>query len=405
MLIHEEPLHGKACPAQVKCPQQQQDFPETHGDNAKGFLPPAPPVSSPSASNRALSVSPPSKGTQVEGRPFYDVIGLIMSTASPKDRRLMDIADKTWLNRSMPTLTFKYFYALCHDEPAVAACRSGEPGCIRDRHAVAILPCTHGYKFLTSKSVEGYRYMSSNFDFNYAIKVDADSLLDLDCLETSIENLPSKCHSFGMGLWRAGGDSKVFAGEHVSSQKYDNHAFLKDTGARAYPPYMTGWALIWSADVARFLGMGGVPGMPKWRNTWTIDDAAIGTFVLGLDICHLKLTCPVWTEQSGDDIERLWQILHDEDKIVKVGPDNKIAHYDGPFADDVPDMGDLYNLQARDLGHCSAFCSSNPACRSFEFSPSAGAKWDDPVKNCQIATGTNLAGAQWRDFSVYIRRK
>jgi len=316
----------------------------------------------------------------------------------------MDVADRTWLNRSMPSLTFKYFYALCHDEPAVQACKSGQRGCIRDRHAVTILPCKHGYQYLTSKSVEGYRYIAANFDFKYVFKVDVDSLLDLNCLESSITNLPSKCASFGMGLWRAAGDSKVFAGRDAPA-KYDNTAFKRDTGADAYPPYMTGWAMLWSGNVVRFLGMAGLPNMPRWRDTWTIDDAAIGTFVLGLDICHLPLTCPVWTEQSGSEMESIWSNLHEKNKSAVVGPGGTIPDYDGPFKDDVPNLGDLYNLQARDLGHCASLCSSNPQCRSFEFSPTAGAQWNDAVKNCQIASGTNRNGKQWRDFSLYIRHK
>jgi len=190
--------------------------------------------------------------------PAYDVIALIMATGSPNDRKRMDVADKTWLKQSTPNMTFTYFYALCHDEPAVQ-CKSGSPGCIRDRHAVKILPCRHGYQYLTSKSIEGYRYISANFEFKYVFKVDADSLLDLTCLQTSIMNLPPKCPSFGMGLWRVAGDSQVFSGA-MGATKYDNTAYLRDTGADAYPPYMTGWALLWSADVVRFLGMVGMAG-------------------------------------------------------------------------------------------------------------------------------------------------
>jgi len=207
-----------------------------------------------------------------------------------------------------------------------------------------------------------------------------------------------------MGLWRVAGDSKVFSG--VTGGKYDNSAYLRDTGADAYPPYMTGWAMLWSADVVRFLGMAGsgLPHMPRWRDTWTIDDAAVGTFVLGLDICHLPMSCPVWTEQSGDAIENMWTLLHDKDKTAKVGPDNRIAGFNGPFDDDVPNLGDLYNMQANTLGHCAALCSSDPQCRSFEYSNTAGVKWDDPIKNCQLASGTNRAGAKWRDYVLYLKQ-
>jgi len=393
ILMHQETLPGVACPPRVKCPKE--DLVAVLPVDARGS------ASAPTSKTR-LPLAVPAGKLQPTGarRPAFDVIALIMSTGSPNDRRRMDVADETWLKKSMPGMTFKYFYALCHDEPAVQ-CKSGTPGCIRDRKHVTILPCKHGYKFLTSKSIEGYRYISATFEFKYVFKVDVDSLLDLSCLETSIRNLPEKCPSFGMGLWRVAGDSKVFSGE--GNTKYDNTAYREDTGAEGYPPYMTGWALLWSADVVRFLGMAGLSGMPRWRNTWTIDDAAIGTFVLGLDLCHLSMTCPVWTEQSGDEMENVWSMLHDKDKVIEVSDGNAVKGYDGPFDDDVPNLGDLYNLQSKSLGHCAALCSSNPQCRSFEFSTTAGAGWDDPIKNCQLASGTNRAGAKWRDFALYIR--
>ena len=81
-----------------------------------------------------------------------------------------------------------------------------------------------------------------------------------------------------------------------------------------------------------------------------------------------------------------------------------VPGFDGPFDDDVPNLGDLYNLQATGLGHCAALCTSNPACQSFEFSPTAGAAHEDPIKNCQIASGTNRAGTKWRDFSLYVKK-
>jgi len=234
------------------------------------------------------------------------------------------------------------------------------------------------------------------------LKIDADSLINLACVEKSLREVPKKCASFGMGLWRVAGDSKVFGPEHG---KYDNTAFREDTGADAYPPYMTGWALMWSADVARFLGMAGdqAKQMPKWRTSWTIDDAAIGTFVLGLDLCRLALTCPVWTDQEPSAMRTIWAVLSDPSTSSKVEKGGRIEGFSGPFDDDVPNLGDLYNLQAESLGHCAALCKAIGACRSFEYSRTAGKNWNDPIKNCQIATGTNRAGKQWRDFKLYIR--
>lgn len=382
-VMHHETLPGVDCPPSIKC-----DFEED-----------APIAIAPAISGQLRGVRQGLINSSASHKlPAYDVIALVMATASPHDTKLMDAADKTWLKFSSPTMTFTYFYALCHDEPAVQ-CSSGQPGCIRDRPHVKVIPCKHGYKFLTSKSIEGYRYIVQNFDFKYVIKVDVDSLIDLPCLETSIQQIPKKCTSFGMGLWRAAMDSKVFKD---GNGKYDNSAFSRDTGADGYPPYMTGWAMLWSADVVRFLGMAGLSGMPKWRQTWTIDDAAIGTFVLGLDLCRLPMTCPVWTEQSGPQIEQIWDQLH-KGNALDVGYGGKIEGFRGPFDDDVPNLGDLYNLQAKSLGHCASMCASNRQCRSFEFSSTAGERHSDPIKNCQIASGTQRAGQKWRDFVLYLK--
>lgn len=396
-VMHHDMSPGVDCPPTIKC-----DLKEDPDDALAAAAPVVPGAlrGSTEGEKRPRDAAPATSTTPCPQLPTYDVIALVMATASPHDKSLMDAADKTWLNFSSHTMRFTYFYALCHDEPAVAQCKSGDPGCIRDRPHVKVIPCRHGYKFLTSKSIEGYRYIVQNYDFKYVFKVDVDSLIDLSCLETSILHVPKKCSSFGMGLWRAAMDSKVFSD---GNPKYDNAAFARDTGADGYPPYMTGWAMLWSADVVRFLGMAGLSGMPKWRQTWTIDDAAIGTFVLGLDLCRLPMTCPVWTEQSGPQIEHIWDQLH-KGKSLAVGQDGKIEGFRGPFDDDVPNLGDLYNLQAKDLGHCASMCATNPQCRSFEFSTTAGTHHNDPVKNCQIASGTHRAGVQWRDYVLYLKQ-
>merc|ERR1719408_494151 len=121
-------------------------------------------------------------------------------------------------------------------------------------------------------------------------------MLDLSCLIAQVRSVPEKCHSFGIGLWH-GSDSKVFVSGDPGAERYANNAYKEDTGLATYLPYPTGWTVLWSGDVARFLGMDGGRGVqPRWRSNWTIDDAAIGTFLIGLDICRVDLACPVHTD-------------------------------------------------------------------------------------------------------------
>merc|ERR1712054_505413 len=176
-----------------------------------------------------------------------------------------------------------------------------------------------------------------------------------------------------------------------------NPAYKQDTGADFYPPYMIGWAMVWSGDVARFLGMaghlrsGGVHSMPKWRDTWTIEDAAIGTFIVGLDICHqeIKGRCSIWTEMRPRDYQRRDLILTkaDEDvlaKHIQINQKAEIDDFDGPLKDDIPGTGDLANIQAKNIRNCAAKCYLLTHCRAFEFSPKA--KPEDAVKNCQLVS-------------------
>lgn len=413
MLIHQETLPHTRCPPKIICPRQLRlggtpaaapvtslaPSPVTTPVAISTVASDAAALTSASQTTKSKDIPAAQAGTSSE-LPYYDVIIMIIGQGTENDRKRMDAAEATWLKSENPGVTYTYFFAICQDDPGLKC--SGKSDCFRDRPHVVVLPCIHGYKFLATKSVEGYKYIASTYEFRWVLKIDVDSLIDMRCVAKSLHSVSKKCPSFGMGLWRVVGDSKVFGPEHG---KYDNTAFKQDTGSDAYPPYMTGWVLLWSADVARFLGMAGAESseMPKWRTTWTIDDAAIGTFVLGLDMCRLPLTCPVWTSQEGSAMQSVWEVLSDPSKKTKVGAGGAIEGFMGPFKDDVPDLGDLYNLQADDLGHCASICRSNSACASFEFSPTAGEKWDDPIKNCQIASRTNRAGTQWRDYTLYIR--
>merc|ERR1740121_3441788 len=145
--------------------------------------------------------------------------------------------------------------------------------------------------------------------------------------------------------------------------------------------------MIWSSDVARFLGMAGLskPEMPRWRTTWTIDDAAIGTFVLGLSLCRLPLTCPVVTDQTVQDMSAAYTALDESDTTeAETGPNGTVAKFRGPLADDIPGLGDIANVEANSLAHCAAKCLGITICRSFEYSPVSSP--GDNVRKCQLNT-------------------
>jgi hypothetical protein len=206
-----------------------------------------------------------------------------------------------------------------------------------------------------------------------------------------------------MGAWRAARTSKVFKKGDPGAGKYPNDAFIHDSGFRFYPPYMIGWLNVWSADVARFLGMAGLPSsrMPAWKSGWTIDDAAIGTFVLGLDICRLKNPCVTATDVEYEQFE--WRYNGDiTGHKLKFKPDVPVEGFKGPLRDDVPGTGDLENVWTETLKQCAEKCRSNPECKSFEHSPTVGRR--AAVKNCQIASGTSLTGRPCDDFSLYLKK-
>merc|ERR1719221_699776 len=100
--------------------------------------------------------------------------------------------------------------------------------------------------------------------------------------------------------------------------------------------------------------------MPDWRQTWTIEDAAVGTFILGLDICRLELKCAIWTEQMVQKFKFREMILRgaDEDEIanaIQVDPKGhfRVDDIEGPHNDDIPNLGDLANVRAKSLRHCA----------------------------------------------------
>lgn len=229
---------------------------------------------------RQKAVSSPS--SVGEGR-YYDLVGLIYATASKKDQERMDRAVNTWLSEFMEDIvgTFTYVFVICADDPNIHE--------VYGRSDVAIVPCVNGYETLVTKGIEGYRYISKHYRFKYVIKADVDVTVDLDCVMGEVYKINrTSCPSFGFGRWYPEGWSQVWRKTDMPyGLKFHNDNYLADTGFKYYPPYMSGWAFVWSGDVANVLGMYGNE-MPKWRSSWRIDDSAIGTFVVGLDMCRIS---------------------------------------------------------------------------------------------------------------------
>merc|ERR1719428_1410588 len=214
---------------------------------------------------------------------YYDLIALIYATASKKDQIRMRRAIDGWLTeRKDDSFTFKYVFVVCADDPLVHE--------VIGREDIALVPCVNGYETLVTKGIEGYKYVSKNFRFKYVLKADVDVTVDVDCIMGEIFRIDrEKCPSFGFGRWYPEGWSQVWKKTDLPyGIKFHNDNYLADTGFTYYPPYMSGWAFVWSGDVANVLGMFGNDA-PKWRSTWRIDDSAIGTFVTGLDMCRISL--------------------------------------------------------------------------------------------------------------------
>lgn len=384
------------CPPQTKCPKRRK--------------PAEAPKPIAAAAQRALTsaqrpfLAPGHTATKdKEELPYYDIIGLLFAVASEHDVLRMDAAAETWLAWKDPKWSFTWMVVLCTDDPGVGkpGCKPGI-GCARGKKNVVLVPCKHGYSTIVTKSAEGFRYLTSHYRFKYVIKADIDTMVDMSCIARAITNEAGQCKSFGMGNWRLAGTSKVFKKSDPGAGKYPNEPFIEDSGFHFYPPYMVGWLNVWSADVAHFIGMAGLPSarMPKWRDKWTIDDAAIGTFVMGLDICRLSLPCKAVTDVEYEQFK--WRYEGDvTGHELKIVPDGPVKGFTGPLRDDVPGTGDIENIWTETVEACAEKCRANPECRSFEHSPTAGRR--AAVKNCQLATGIQLTGHPCEDFSVYLK--
>lgn len=336
-------------------------------------------------------------GIETADLPYYDIVALIYATASEQDVQRMSEASNSWLRWNSTAMSFNFVFAICADDPGTWRV-FGQPH-------VALIPCVHGYGTLVTKGIEGYRYLSSHFRYKYVLKADIDTVVPMDCIEQGINSIDSKsCPSFGMGRWYPPQASKVWQYNDMPyGPKYHNEAYAADTGAEFYLPYMSGWAILWSADVAQMLGMFGHE-RPRWRSTWTIDDAAIGTFIVGLDICRLHLPCDTPTDVKAQDMASRNAALDSNNKVEAptTGPQMALKGFDGPLDDDVPGPGDLANVQATSLGNCAGRCLGLPDCKSFEYSPTQGIF--EAIRNCQLATGNQRSGLAYKDFKLYIRQ-
>jgi len=148
--------------------------------------------------------------------------------------------------------------------------------------------------------------------------------------------------------------------------------------------------------------MAGLPSarMPQWKSSWTIDDAAIGTFVVGLDICRLDNPCKIVTDVEYEQFQWHWE-GDVTGHVLKVVPDGPVKGFRGPLRDDVPGVGGVANTWVPTLEECAQMCRDNPECASFEHSPTAGRRGE--VKNCVLDSGSKLGGVPYGDYSVYLK--
>lgn len=326
----------------------------------------------------------------------FDLMAMVYMTGSEEDVARYKAARQTWLRPSRVLgLSFNYICLVCADDPGVWR--------LFGEDSVVVVPCEHGYSSLVTKGIEGYRYLAKQFTFNYVLKSDIDTIVPLDCVVRSILAVNrSECPSFGMGHWFPPRSSQVWTLSDLPlGPKYHNEEYLSDTGNEFYNAYPSGWAVIWSGDVARFLGMFGQEGAPQWRRSWRIDDAAIGTFLVGLDICQVGLPCHTASDVSAEDVADRSAAVSEDATELAVGAGGAIEGYRGPYDDDVAGPGDVANVQATSLGNCAARCKYLKRCVSFEYSPTAA--WKSPIRNCQLASSSVRGGLKYSDFSLYVK--
>merc|ERR1711939_1225075 len=208
----------------------------------------------------------------------------------------------------------------------------------------------------TSREAQGYKYVTSHFSFRYLLKAELTPGVSFECLEKNIRDIDEhECPSFGLGRWFQPQTAKVWLHhEEPYGKKYHNEYYQGLVGSTFYAPYMSGWAMVVTADVARFLGMYG-RDMPRWRNFWRIEDAAIGTYMIGLDICHVELMCDPIGEQELPSAPPTFAPTQ-EPAIEVLG---RVLGFHGPFDDDVPGIGSLANIQVSNLQECAYRCIQN----------------------------------------------
>lgn len=305
-----------------------------------------------------------------------DLAVLVMTTAAKPDVLRMDAALDTWLHSSSSGFRVRHFFAVCQDDPCL---HCDGPFCAQDRPGLVILPCKHGYKSLITKTIEGYRYIAHHTAAPFVMKIDIDTIVDLACLEQTVRRVSESCKSFGIGLWSERNRPLV-----NDSWKFVDPFYAKHTGLQNYLPYPSGMLSVWSADVVRFLGMAGLPDdlKPRWQSKWTMEDAAVGAFVIGLETCRMALECPTDTDLDGALIRQLHVAMQTAGSF-DVGEDGAIAGFVGPVAEAVVGNLDLANIHTVSLGRCAFMCAIMPSCVGLEYSPEAQA--NDFYRRCRLA--------------------
>merc|ERR1711924_63874 len=89
-------------------------------------------------------------------------------------------------------------------------------------------------------------------------------------------------------------------------------------------------------------------------------------------------------------------------KLIKVSEKEEIEDYEGPLINNLhPTMGNLDEINVKNIKYCAAKCYLHSKCRGFFFSRTAAADGDG--KNCKLDSRKHpRTGIPAKDFKMYL---
>ena len=191
---------------------------------------------------------------------------LILVLSSPGNTQLRDTIRQTWLSVSKKNHNYQAYFVV--GDRGLNTKQVYDLAQEKSRHSdVLVLPMHDSYSDLTKKLVKTFEFVNKNFKFDYVLKCDDDTFIDIERIVTELESAKDPFLYWGFFDGRAPVQTR--------GKWADAEYKLCDR----YIPYALGGGYILGRELVQFIA-----DNSRLLELYNSEDAAVGAWLAGIKV-------------------------------------------------------------------------------------------------------------------------